>query len=201
MRDFVRSVEPDATSVSLSEDHKHRFWMVRRVRDRFAPPGYQAQDMMGRALIVGLNPLLSEELPMDVASRAAAGILRPRGVEHAGFVNLFTRRLGSPGALLTETERNHAEADAVLEWALDWLVAPDCRSKSRFLILAPGKPEAPRGGLADETRDRLDFVRVLAAARGIRPMGYVGTGFMSTGTEWPCSTDQYGKAPGDLAWI
>lgn len=65
---FVDTVEPGGMAVDLTDDHEHRLWMLRRSFDPFAPAGYADLVPMGRALVIGLNPLLSEELPMDLGT-------------------------------------------------------------------------------------------------------------------------------------
>lgn len=194
--EFAETVEPGALAVALSEDHGHRLWMLRRAHDPYAPAGYADLVPLGRALVVGLNPLLSEELPMDMGSRQAVARARSRGMEHVGFASLFTRRTASRDALLNRgDDLNHPDAAATMVRALDWLVdGPG--SASRMLVAAWGPPPAPSGAFRARMLERIRWLTDLAAARDLAIRGY-----MSTGDRWPCSTDRYGKTPGDFRWL
>jgi hypothetical protein len=197
--DFVETVEPGGMAVSLSEDHAHRLWMLRRGRDVFSPLAYQLNNPLGRALFVELSPLLEDEVPNGMGgARTAAARMRPEGVEFSGFVSLFTKRTTDRAQLIgvKPSELNHADADAVLIRALDWLVDPVPRSKTHRLVLAHGRPAVPDGPLARLTEDRLDWLLDQAEGRGLRPMGW-----KSTGDKWPCTTAEYATKAGRFIWL
>jgi hypothetical protein len=194
----VRTVEPGGMAVTLSDDHAHRLWMLRRSRDPFAPAGYQDTVPLGRALFVELSPLIEDEVPTAKHARQAAASIRPRGVEFAGFVSLFTKRTTDRAQLIgaKPEELNHADADAALIGALDWLVDPAHRSRTAFLVLAQGKPAVEGGPLDRLTADRLDWLLDQAEARRLRPLAY-----MSTRDRWPCNTGDYGTEGRSFRWL
>ena len=194
--DFVEAVEPGGMAVTLSDDHGHRLWMLRRSRDAFAPAGYQDLVPLGRALFVELSPLIGDEVPNASGPRFAVSRARARGVEFCGFVSLFTKRTTDRGQLMASDQAGlnlQPAADAAVIRALDWLTAG---SKTRMLVLATGKPQTLFGPLARERGDRLDWLLDQAEGRGLRPQGW-----LSTGDKWPCITDDYGTKAGRFTWL
>ncbi len=194
--DMVLDVEPGGMAVTMSDDHAHRLWMVRRARDGFAPTGYQDAVRLGRAVVVELSPLLGDEVPSASGPRFAVSRLRPAGIEDVGFISLFTRRSTDLGQLIgTDLAGLNAQpdADAVVIRALDWLVAGP---KTRMLVLATGKPLTRTGPLETARADRLDWLLDQAEGRGLRPRGW-----KSTGDRWPCITADYGTTAGRFALL
>lgn len=164
---------PSPNTALFSDDRRHRLWLTRCKPDLFLNDGY------GRAVFVMLNPSTADETSDDMTVKKCLGFAKPQGATEIGIVNLFTFCATEPRELLRCGERNHRDADAVIEHAFDWLRERHPNGRMRRVIFAYGSPPwaglsasnaSMWGELLRETAARVDFVRRLALARDLPPM-------------------------------
>lgn len=157
---------PDAV---FSPDGRHRLWLHRDRSDMLTANIY------GRTLFFMLNPSKAGATESDMTLSKCLGFSKALGSVRAGVVNAFTRVATDPNALLHESDLNAETANETLLMALAWLQdGPGPRGGK--LIFAYGKPAwyttattGPKATLSYLFRERVTFMRLAAAAHGLKP--------------------------------